>query len=155
LRTAICVHDLVIDRIGLLGREELSEGGIGGRLYGESLGAALAVHILRHYGTSPRAPAIHKGGLASRPLKRVIEYINEHLQDELSLVELSRIAKLSPHHFATAFKVSTGISPHRYVIERRINRARDLLLRKEKTISEIAGRRRVLEPEPPNGEFPP
>src|SRR6185437_3836380 len=48
------------------------------------------------------------------------------------------IAKLSPHHFATAFKVSTGISPHDYVIERRINRARDLLLRKEKTISEIA-----------------
>jgi AraC family transcriptional regulator len=71
-------------------------------------------------------------------LKRIIEHINEHLQDELSLVELSRIAKLSPHHFATAFKVSTGISPHRYVIERRINRARDLLLRKEKTISEIA-----------------
>jgi AraC family transcriptional regulator len=138
LRTAICVHDLVIDRIGLLGREELSEGGIGGRLYGESLGAALAVHILRHYGTSPRAPAIHKGGLASRPLKRVIEYINEHLQDELSLVELSRIAKLSPHHFATGFKASTGISPHSYVIERRISRARDLLLRKEKSISEIA-----------------
>src|SRR5215471_11338015 len=135
---AICVHDPVINRIGLLGREELSEGGIGGRLYGESLGAALAVHILRHYGTSPRAPAIHKGGLASRPLKRVIEYINEHLQDELSLVELSRIAKLSPHHFATAFKASTGISPHSYVIERRIDRARDLLLQKEKTIPEIA-----------------
>jgi AraC family transcriptional regulator len=128
----------VIDRLGLLGREELSEGGIAGRLYGESLGAALAVHILRQYGTSPSAPVIHKGGLASRPLKRVIDYINEHLQDEVSLIELSGIAKLSPHHFATAFKASTGISPHRYVIERRIDRARDLLLQKEKTISEIA-----------------
>jgi AraC family transcriptional regulator len=138
LKTAIGVHDPVIDRIGLLGREELSEGGIAGRLYGESLGAALAVHILRQYGTSPSAPVIHKGGLASRPLKRVIDYINEHLQDEVSLIELSGIAKLSPHHFATAFKASTGISPHRYVIERRIDRARDLLLQKEKTISEIA-----------------
>ena len=98
----------------------------------------LGVHLLRQYGTFAGLPAIHKGGLASGPLKRIIEHINEHLQDELSLVELSRIAKLSPHHFATAFKVSTGISPHRYVIERRINRARDLLLRKEKTISEIA-----------------
>jgi len=138
LKTAIGVHDPVINRFGLLGREELSEGGIGGRLYGESLGAALAVHLLRQYGTSPRAPIIYKGGLASRPLKRVIEYINEHLRDELSLVELSRIAELSPHYFATAFKASTGISPHRYVIERRIDLARDLLLRKEKTISEIA-----------------
>jgi len=138
LKTAIGVHDPVIDRIGLLGREELSEGGIAGRLYGESLGAALAVHILRQYATFARAPVIHRGGLAARALQRVVDYINEHLQDELSLVELSRIAKLSPHHFATAFKASTGISPHRYVIERRIDRARDLLLQKEKTISEIA-----------------
>jgi AraC family transcriptional regulator len=138
LKTAIGVHDPVINRIGLLGREELSQGGINGRLYGEGLGAALAVHLLRQYGTFSRVPVIHKGGLAARPLRLVIDYINEHLRDELSLLELSRIAKLSPHHFASAFKASTGISPHRYVIERRIGRARDLLLRKEKTISEIA-----------------
>ena len=138
LKTAIGVHDTVINHIGLLGREELSEGGINGRLYREGLSAALAVHLLHQYGTFSRVPIIHKGGLASRPLKRVIEHINEHLQDELSLVELSRIAKLSPHHFATAFKASTGISPHQYVIERRIGRARDLLRQKEKTISEIA-----------------
>ena len=138
LKTAIGVQDLVISRIGLLGRKELSDGGICGRLYAESLGTALAVHLLRQYGTVSSKPVIPKGGLASKPLLRVIEYINEHLQDELSLVELSRIAKLSPHHFATGFKASTGISPHSYVIERRISRARDLLLRKEKSISEIA-----------------
>jgi AraC family transcriptional regulator len=138
LKTAIGVQDLVINRIGLLGRKELSEGGIGGRLYAESLGTALAVHLLRQYGTSPRARVIHKGGLASRPLQRVIDYINEHLQDELSLAELARTAKLSPHHFATAFKASTGISPHQYVIKRRLDRARDLLRRNEHSISEIA-----------------
>jgi AraC family transcriptional regulator len=138
LKTAIGVQDPVISRIGLLGRKELSEGGIGGRLYAESLGAALAVHLLRQYGTSPGALTIYKGGLASKPLQRVIDYINEHLKDELSLVELGRIANLSPHHFATAFKTSTGVSPHRYVIERRIDRARDLLRQNEKTISEIA-----------------
>jgi AraC family transcriptional regulator len=138
LKTAIGVRDLVINRIGLLGRKELSTRGIGGRLYAESLGTALAVHLLRQYSTAPRTPVIHKGGLASRPLQRVIDYINEHLQDELSLFELSRLATLSPHHFATAFKASTGISPHRYVIERRIDRARDLLRQDEKTISEIA-----------------
>jgi AraC family transcriptional regulator len=138
LSTAIGVRDLVIIRIGLLGQRELSEGGIGGRLYAECLGTALAIHLLRQYGTSRRARVIHKGGLASRPLRRVIDYINEHLQDELSLAELARTAKLSPHHFATVFKASTGIPPHRYVIERRIDRARDLLRRNDKTISEIA-----------------
>src|SRR5262245_51890017 len=136
LKIAIGVRDLVIDRIGLLGRKELSEGGIGGRLYAESLGTVLAVHLLRQYSSSPRPRVIHKGGLASKPLQRVIEYINEHLQDELSLFELARTAKLSPHYFATAFKASTGISPHRYVIERRLDRARDLLRRDDKTISE-------------------
>ena len=138
LKTAIGVRDLVISRIGLLGRKELSEGGIGGRLYAESLGAALAIHLLRQYGTSSSKPVIHKGGLASKPLLRVIEYINEHLQDELSLFELARTAELSPHYFATVFKASTGVSPHRYVIERRIDRARDLLRQDDKTISEIA-----------------
>ena len=107
-------------------------------MYAESLGTALAVHLLRQYSTSPRAQVICKGGLASKPLQRVIEYINEHLQDELSLAELARTAKSSSHYFATVFKASTGISPHRYVIERRIDRARDLLRRDDKTISEIA-----------------
>src|SRR5262245_6835226 len=138
LRTAIGVRDHVIKRIGLLAQKELSEGGIGGRLYAEGLGTALAVHLLRQYGTSQREQVIYKGGIASRPLQRVIEYINDNLEEALSLVHLATIAKLSPHHFATAFKASTGVSPHRYVIERRLDRARELLRRNENSISEIA-----------------
>ena len=138
LRAAIGVRDPVISQIGLLARKELRVGGVGGRLYIESLGTALAVHLLRQYGNASKGPTIHKGGLASKPLKRVVDYINEHLQDELSLLELSRIADLSPHRFATAFKASLGIPPHRYVIERRIDFARNLLRRSDKAISEIA-----------------
>ena len=138
LRTAIGVRDPVINRFGLLAQKELSEGGIGGRLYAEGLGTALAVHLLRQYGTLPRARVIYRGGIASKPLQRVISYIDENLQDALSLAELARIAELSPHHFATAFKDSTGISPHQYVIERRLERARDLLRRNKNSISEIA-----------------
>jgi AraC family transcriptional regulator len=138
LRTAIGVRDPAINRFGLLAQKELSEGGIGGRLYAEGLGTALAVHLLRQYGTLPRARVVYRGGIASKPLQRVISYINENLQDALSLAELARIAELSPHHFATAFKASTGISPHRYVIERRLDRARELLRRNENSISEIA-----------------
>jgi AraC family transcriptional regulator len=128
----------VISQIGLLARKELREGGSGSRLYIESLGTALAVHLLRQYGTAAKAPIIHKAGLAAKPLKRVVEHINEHLQDELSLLELSRLANLSPHRFVTAFKASVGIPPHRYVIERRIDLARDLLRRCDEPISQIA-----------------
>jgi AraC family transcriptional regulator len=104
----------------------------------ESLGTALAIHLLRQYGTAPKAPTTHKSGLASKTLRRVFDHINDHLQDELSLLELSRIAKLSPHRFATAFKASVGIPPHRYVIERRIDLACELLRQSDKPISEIA-----------------
>jgi AraC family transcriptional regulator len=138
LRTAIGVRDRVINRIALLCRKELSEGGIGGRLYAEGLGMTLAVHLLRNYGASPRARIVYKGGIASRPLRRVVDYINENLQDALSLAELAIMAELSQHHFASAFKASMGISPHRYVIEKRLERARDLLRRNENSISEIA-----------------
>lgn len=138
LRTTIGVRDLVIDRIGQLAQKELSEGGIGGRLYAESLGTALSVHLLRQYGTSPKAPVVFKGGIAPRSLQRVITYINENLQEALGLVELAGIAKLSPHHFAAVFKAGTGMSPHRYVIEKRLERARDLLRRNQYSISEIA-----------------
>jgi AraC family transcriptional regulator len=138
LRAAIGVRDPVISQIGLLARKELRDGGTGGRRYIEGLGTALAVHLLRQYGSAAKAPIIHKAGLAAKPLKRVVEHINEHLQDELSLLELSRLANLSPHRFATAFKASVGIPPHRYVIERRIDLARDLLRRCDEPISQIA-----------------
>jgi AraC family transcriptional regulator len=138
LRTAIGVRDRVIDGIGLLGRHEMNGHGASGRLYAESLGTALAVHLLRQYGTSARTPRIHKGGLTSRVLQRVVDHINAQLESELSLGDLARTAGLSPHHFASAFKATTGTSPHRYVIERRIDRARELLRQNDKTISEIA-----------------
>jgi AraC family transcriptional regulator len=138
LRAAIGIRDVVIGQIGRLARKELQEGCIEGRLYTESLGTALAVHLLRQYSTTPKAPMVYKGGLAARPLRRVVEHINEHLQDELSLLELSRLANLSPHRFAAAFRASVGLPPHRYVIERRVDLARDLLRRHDKPISEIA-----------------
>ena len=106
--------------------------------YTEGLGTALAVHLLRQYGMPRRIAREHKGGLAARQLRRVIEYINEHLNEDLSLVELSTVAGLSPHHFGDAFKAATGRSPHRYVIEARLRRARELLRGTDLPISEIA-----------------
>ena len=59
-----------------------------------------------------RSPIPHRGGLAPRQIRRVLDYIDAHLTDELGLVELAAIAELSPHHFGEAFKTSMGTSPH-------------------------------------------
>ena len=59
-------------------------------------------------------------------------------QSQLGLVELAAIAGLSSHHFAEAFKISVGKPPHRFVLERRVQRALDLLRDDDRTIAEIA-----------------
>jgi AraC family transcriptional regulator len=136
--TSIGVEDPVIGRLAALGRLELNEGGVGGRLYVEGLASALAVHLLRSSGLSRRSPIPHKGGLAPGQIRRVLEYIEAHLTGELGLVELAAIVELSPHYFGEAFRISTGRPPHRYVMERRVEWARDLLWDADRPIGDIA-----------------
>jgi AraC family transcriptional regulator len=138
IRTVIGVQDPVLSRLGALGRRELSEGGPGGRLYLEGLAAMVTVHLLRSYGSPERALMPHRGGLAPRQMRRVLEFIEAHLADELGLVELAAIAGLSPHHFVEAFKISVGKPPHQLVMERRVERAQELLRNDDRSIAEIA-----------------
>jgi AraC family transcriptional regulator len=104
----------------------------------EGLATMLTVHLLRSHGSSERPPIPHRGGLAPRQMRRVLDYIDAHLTDELGLVELAAIAELSPHHFGEAFKISVGKSPHRFLTERRVRRALELLRDKDRSIVEIA-----------------
>jgi AraC family transcriptional regulator len=71
-------------------------------------------------------------------LSYAIDYINTHLDQELSLDQLCAIAKLSPYHFARSFKQMTGLSPHQYIICQRVERAKKLLLEAQMSIAEVA-----------------
>jgi AraC family transcriptional regulator len=138
IRGSVGVEDRVIGRLGALARGELSQGGPGGRLYLEGLASVLTVHLLRNYGSPARSLIPHRGGLASRQMRRVLDYIDAHLTGELGLVELAEIAGLSPHHFGEAFKISAGRSPHRFVMERRVQHAMELLRHEDCSIAAIA-----------------
>jgi AraC family transcriptional regulator len=108
------------------------------RLYAEVLTDALAVHVLKRYAASrpvlPEAP----GRLAPYKLRRTIAYIQDHLEHELSLVELAAVAQISPHHFAHLFKQATGRTPHRYVITCRMEQAKRLLVETDLPLTDIA-----------------
>ena len=138
IRTSIGIEDPVISRLAALGRRELSDGGAGGRLYLEGLATLLTVHLLRGFGSSRPALPQYRGGLPPRQMRRVLDYIDAHLTDELGLVELATIAGLSPNHFGEAFKTSVGKSPHRFVMEKRVQQAMDLLRHEKRSIAEIA-----------------
>jgi len=71
--------------------------------------------------------AIQNAGLPAVRLKRVLAYIDTHLDENITLAELARNVNLSVYYFATLFRRSTGLSPHRYILHRRVIRARELL----------------------------
>jgi len=68
-----------------------------------------------------------RGGLAPWQVRRVCEYLSEHLEDDTSLAELAKLVDLSSFHFCRAFKLSTGASPHAWLTRRRIERAQELI----------------------------
>ncbi|MFN3514914.1 MAG: helix-turn-helix domain-containing protein [Phenylobacterium sp.] len=107
----------------------------GGRLFADSLANALALRLVKDF---------HRRGLSgshamSRPqLRRVIEHIEAHLAEDLPLADIARAAGLSVPHLSALFRRTMGRSVHAYVMERRVARARDLLLAGRSGQAEIA-----------------
>jgi len=79
-----------------------------------------------------------RGGLAPGALRRVMEYIDCHLCEDLALDTLAAHAGLSTYHFARAFKQSVGMPPHRYLLQQRVKRATELLKQTEQPLTAIA-----------------
>lgn len=117
---------------------EAEASGESGVLYAESLMTALAAHLVKNYSAARMLPSQSKGGLAKHKLRLVVEFINEHLSENLSLNTLAALCDLSVVHFAKAFKQSTGLAPHAFVNLRRIERAKELLQKSDLTVTEIA-----------------
>jgi AraC family transcriptional regulator len=132
------IIDPTLSDITSLFERELLREGIYGRFYVESLGAALVAYLAkRSTGTAMLSP-FREARLAPARLRRVIDFIDAHLDDDLGLEELSAVAGLNVHHFAHAFKTTTGVPPHRFIIERRIRAACFRLKVTRETIAEIA-----------------
>ena len=96
------------------------------------LDRVLALHVR----SRPSGPK--RGGLAPRQLRRVTEFMGDHVGQELLLDDLAGLVGLSAKHFARAFRDSTGVPPHRWLTNQRIERARELLAAGDLPIAEIA-----------------
>jgi AraC family transcriptional regulator len=120
---------------------ELADGAAGGRLLAESLANVIAVQLIRRFVPVDRLARQPRGGLSERQLRATREYIEEHLDSELTLDAIAAVAHLSPYHFARQFKTSTGLPPHQYVITRRVERAKRLLRdSRNLTLAQVAAR---------------
>ncbi len=99
---------------------------------------ALNIHFARVYGGMHFPPPLVSGGLAPWQLRLARDRINAGLEEGLSLKQIARECRLSASHFARAFTRSTGISPHRRLIQRRVDVAKDLMLSTDTSLVEIS-----------------
>jgi AraC family transcriptional regulator len=106
------------------------------RLFVDHVLFAMRSHVAQRFGQERRAP--RAGGLAPWQERRAKELIESRLNGQLSLAEVARACELSVAQFARAFKRSTDLPPYRFLLERRLERARHLLLRSDLPLADVA-----------------
>ena len=120
-------------------REEAEIGGLGGRLFSETAANLLALHLIRHYSSvGSKCQSYDRQQIANGHLEHTFEFIEANLGSDLTLDALANIAGLPVSSFVRWFRRSTRMSPHKYLMHRRIDRSRQLLSLSNLSIAEIA-----------------
>ena len=131
-------RDPHLEYIGWALETERAEGYPYGRIFIDSLAAAIAGRLLQRTGRSEATPNTSTRQLPKWRLRTVCDYIRANLDRDLSLAELAAVAGFSVPHFKPLFRRAVGLPVHRYVVECRVERARQLLLRGDRLLSDIA-----------------
>jgi AraC family transcriptional regulator len=131
------VRDRILESFGHLFQAEVDSGSQANQLYIESLATAIVLHLYRYYSKDAKPIKALNGGLSTSLLKEIHEYIHEHLAENISLVDLAALAKMSTSHFGRLFKQSFEQSPYQYLTHCRIDKAKQLLAQTHIPIADI------------------
>lgn len=142
LEHRVIFPDQTIVHLAQLFKSEVVSGGLARKLYTESLTNLLAVHLLRHYSGAAAKPQLENEDkpLDALKLNQVKDFIEERLAEDLTIADMAAIVHMSQFHFARAFKAATGTPPHRYLTQRRLERAKVLLEVTRLSVAEVAYR---------------
>ncbi len=135
---AICEHDIVLAQLTQYVFPRIGSRDWTGSLALDQFSLILGAHVLRTYAGLPPLGATKGGGLAPWQARRAAEMIRERLDGDIRLAEMARECGLSVSHFTRAFRKSFGVSPHRWLLERRIDRGKALLATSDLPIADIA-----------------
>ncbi|MGI4756934.1 MAG: helix-turn-helix domain-containing protein [Janthinobacterium lividum] len=131
------IHDPALDELVTLLLRESRNGYLNGPLFAQSLQTALASYLLAKF-PAEVPPTPHKGGLSRRNLRRCLDYIEEHFADQVSLDDLARETGVSRSHLIRSFRISTGASPHQYLLRRRVEHAKSFMGIQHYTLTDVA-----------------
>ena len=108
------------------------------RLFADHVALALTAHVAHTYGGMPDGPRLVRGGLAPWQARRATEMLAADLAGDIPLAEVAQACGLSVGHFSRAFRKSTGLAPHTWLLQARVERAMTLLRQPNQALSEIA-----------------
>lgn len=138
LRDDFGTRDPFIEQLGRRLVEEVRSPDPLSPLFAQAAAQQLAIHLLRHH--SGCGVALSGVKLTRKKLRAATDFIEAHLDEDVTLAAIAQAVGLSPCHFAHAFKDETGMAPHRYVMHRRIERAKTLLRETTLHVAEVGYR---------------
>jgi AraC family transcriptional regulator len=132
--------DPLLEQIAIGLREQLYDASPASALYVDHLARTAAARLVHAHSTArlESGPRPRRSGLSERQLRRAVDFIETHLEHDPSLRALAAVTGLSPIYFARQFKLTTGLPPHRYLLRRRLERAKRLLSASDLPIAAIA-----------------
>ena len=132
------IQDPLLTHLGFALWQELEQSAPVGKLYVQTAAHMLAVHLVRHYTSERGTIKDLSQGLTDQQMRRVMDFVQAHLEQDLSLESLAHQTGFSPYHFTRLFRHATGESPHQFVLRQRIERARHLLKERDVPLAHVA-----------------
>jgi AraC family transcriptional regulator len=133
------ILDPLLEQLAIAITNALRDGNAEDGLYIDTIAQMMAVHLARtHSSRSKPVRLLPAKPLAGWKMRRVIEFIEDNLEGDLSLQSMAAEVDISPLYLARAFKAAVGQSPHQYVLARRIERAKELLRNTDLPVVDVA-----------------
>jgi len=138
IRNRFQIRDTELEALSWGMKREMELGHPSGHLYLDGLTLAVASRLVSRHSSVAKLISERNEGLRGRRLKQVLSFIEEQLAEDLSLEQIAAVAGVSASHLATLFRISMGVPVHQYVIQRRVERAKTLLMQNGHSMAEIA-----------------
>ncbi len=138
IRNRFQIRDTELEALSWAMKREMESAYPSGRLYLDGLALAVASRLVARHSSVAKQAEEQNRGLGGRRLKQVLSFIEDQLAEDLSAEQIAAVAGISASHFNTLFRISMGVPIHQYVIQRRVDRAKTLLMRNGLSMAEIA-----------------
>jgi AraC family transcriptional regulator len=137
LRPLFTLHDPFLAKAIVSLERDVQQGSPLGPIYGESIGAAIATHLVRHH-TEIAPRRLARAEMNAGAAQRMCEWIHSHLSQPILLSDLAGIAGLDIYQLTRAFKKQFGVPPHHYILRARVSRAKALLVGSNASLADVA-----------------